>query len=151
MIMNSELKMNQLGMAGEKLVSSFFRSLGHTVEESLSTYDSVKDMIVDGKTCEVKTQMPFYTENSFTMKKNQLTKCRNVDKLIFVEAPSSKSDVIKIWEAPKETRKFRTRATKDGRNMYLLDKGRMNLLHTIEDIVIVNEMKSFSNSTWYGQ
>lgn len=149
--MNSELKMNQLGMAGEKLVSSFFRSLGHTVEESLSTYDSVKDMIVDGKTCEVKTQMPFYTENSFTMKKNQLTKCRNVDKLIFVEAPSSKSDVIKIWEAPKETRKFRTRATKDGRNMYLLDKGRMNLLHTIEDIVIVNEMKSFSNSTWYGQ
>ena len=151
MIMNSELKMNQLGMAGEKLVSSFFRSLGHTVEESLSTYDSVKDMIVDGETCEVKTQMPFYTENSFTMKKNQLTKCRNVDKLIFVEAPSSKSDVIKIWEAPKETRKFRTRATKDGRNMYLLDKGRMNLLHTIEDIVIVNEMKSFSNSTWYGQ
>ena len=151
MIMNSELKMNQLGMAGEKLVSSFFRSLGHTVEESLSTYDSVKDMIVDGKTCEVKTQMPFYTENSFTMKKNQLTKCRNVDKLIFVEAPSSKSDVIKIWEAPKETRKFRTKATKDGRNMYLLDKGRMNLLHTIEDIVIVNEMKSFSNSTWYGQ
>ena len=149
--MNSELKMNQLGMAGEKLVSSFFRSLGHTVEESLSTYDSVKDMIVDGKTCEVKTQMPFYTENSFTMKKNQLTKCRNVDKLIFVEAPSSKSDVIKIWEAPKETRKFRTRVTKDGRNMYLLDKGRMNLLHTIEDIVIVNEMKSFSNSTWYGQ
>ena len=149
--MNSELKMNQLGMAGEKLVSSFFRSLGHTVEESLSTYDSVKDMIVDGKTCEVKTQMPFYTENSFTMKKNQLTKCRNVDKLIFVEAPSSKSDVIKIWEAPKETRKFRTKATKDGRNMYLLDKGRMNLLHTIEDIVIVNEMKSFSNSTWYGQ
>lgn len=151
MIMNSELKMNQLGMAGEKLVSSFFRSLGHTVEESLSTYDNVKDMIVDGKTCEVKTQMPFYTENSFTMKKNQLTKCRNVDKLIFVEAPSSKSDVIKIWEAPKETRKFRTKATKDGRNMYLLDKGRMNLLHTIEDIVIVNEMKSFSNSTWYGQ
>ena len=151
MIMNSELKMNQLGMAGEKLVSSFFRSLGHTVEESLSTYDNVKDMIVDGKTCEVKTQMPFYTENSFTMKKNQLTKCRNVDKLIFVEAPSSKSDVIKIWEAPKETRKFRTRVTKDGRNMYLLDKGRMNLLHTIEDIVIVNEMKSFSNSTWYGQ
>ena len=149
--MNSELKMNQLGMAGEKLVSSFFRSLGQTVEESLSTYDSVKDMIVDGKTCEVKTQMPFYTENSFTMKKNQLTKCRNVDKLIFVEAPSSKSDVIKIWEAPKETRKFRTRVTKDGRNMYLLDKGRMNLLHTIEDIVIVNEMKSFSNSTWYGQ
>ena len=149
--MNSELKMNQLGMAGEKLVSSFFRSLGHTVEESLSTYDNVKDMIVDGKTCEVKTQMPFYTENSFTMKKNQLTKCRNVDKLIFVEAPSSKSDVIKIWEAPKETRKFRTRVTKDGRNMYLLDKGRMNLLHTIEDIVIVNEMKSFSNSTWYGQ
>jgi len=149
--MNNELKMNQLGMSGEKLVSSFFRSLGHTVEESLSTYDNVKDMIVDGKTCEVKTQMPFYTENSFTMKKNQLTKCRNVDKLIFVEAPSSKSDVIKIWEAPKETRKFRTKATKDGRNMYLLDKGRMNLLHTIEDIVIVNEMKSFSNSTWYGQ
>ena len=149
--MNNELKMNMMGTAGEKLVCSFYRDLGCKVEESLSTYDSVKDMIVDGKTCEVKTQMPFYTENSFTMKKNQLTKCRNVDKLIFVEAPSSKSDVIKIWEAPKETRKFRTKATKDGRNMYLLDKGRMNLLHTIEDIVIVNEMKSFSNSTWYGQ
>jgi len=152
MIMNSELKMNQLGMAGEKLVSSFFRSLGHTVEESLSTYDSVKDMIVDGKTCEVKTQMPFYTENSFTMKKNQLTKCRNVDKLIFVEAPSSKSDVIKIWEAPKETRKFRgPMLTKDGRDMYLLNRGRMNLLHSFDDPVIVNEMKSFSNSTWQGK
>lgn len=149
--MSDKLKMNQLGMAGEKLVSSYFRSLGHTVEESLSTYDSVKDMIVDGETCEVKTQQPFHIENAFTMKENQLTKCRNVAKLVFVEAPSHSSNSIKIWDAPKGDRKFSTKITKDGRKMFMLDKGRMNLLHTIEDDVIVNEMKSFSNSSWRGQ
>tara|TARA_Y100000385_G_C13096618_1_gene641752 strand:- start:1021 stop:1488 length:468 start_codon:yes stop_codon:yes gene_type:complete len=147
---NAKLKMNQLGIAGEKLVSNFFRSLGHTVEESLSTYDHVKDMIVDDETCEVKTQQLFHTENAFSMKKNQLTKCRNVDKLIFVEAPAHDSNTIKIWDVPKEDRKFRTKMTKDGHTMYLLDKGRMDLLDTIEDAVIVNEMKSFSNSSWKG-
>ena len=149
--MSDKLKMNQMGTAGEKLVCSFYRDLGCKVEESLSTYDRVKDLIVDGETCEVKTQQPFHIENAFTIKKNQLTKCRNVAKLIFVEVPSTNSDVIKIWEAPKETRKFRTRMTRDGRNMYLLDKGRMNLLHSYNDPVIVNEVKSFSNSTWRGQ
>jgi hypothetical protein len=146
--MSDKLKMNQLGIAGEKLVSNFFRRLGHKVEESLSTYDRVKDMIVDGETCEVKTQQPFHTENAFTMKENQLTKCRNVAKLIFVEAPSRNSNSIKIWDVPKENRKFRIRVTEDGRTMYLLDKGRMDLLDKIEDAVIVNEMKSFSNSSW---
>jgi hypothetical protein len=150
-IMNNELKMNMMGAAGEKLVSSFFRGLGHTVEESLSTYDNVKDMTIDGETCEVKTQQPFHIENAFTMKENQLTKCRNAAKLIFIEVPSEASNVIKMWDAPKEDRKFRTRMTKDGRKMYLLDKGRMNLLHTFDDTVIVNEVKSFSNSTWQGK
>ena len=149
--MANELKMNQLGMAGEKLVSNFFRGLGHTVEESLSTYDRVKDMTVNGKTCEVKTQQPFHVEDAFTMKENQLTKCKNVDKLIFVEAPEPKANVVYIWEAPKEHRKFRTRVTRDGRNMYLLDKSNMILLTSINDKVLVNEMKSFSNSKWKGK
>ena len=149
--MNNELKMNQLGIAGEKLVSNFFRGLGHTVEESLSTYDRVKDMTVNGKTCEVKTQQPFHVEDAFTMKENQLTKCKNVDRLIFVEAPEPKVNVIYIWEAPKEYRKFRTRVTRDGRNMYLLDKGNMILLTSINDKVLVNEMKGFSNSKWKGK
>jgi len=149
--MNSELKMNMMGAAGEKLVSSFFRGLGHSVEESLSTYDSVKDMTIDGETCEVKTQQPFHVENAFTMKENQLTKCINVAKLIFIEVPSKDSNVIKMWDAPKEDRKFRTRMTKDGRKMYLLDKSKMNLLHTFDDNIIVDEVKSFSNSTWRGQ
>ena len=150
-MMTNELKMNQLGMAGEKLVSNFFRSLGHTVEESLSTYDRVKDMTVDGKTCEVKTQQPFHVEDAFTMKENQLKKCKDVDKLIFVEAPEPKANVVYIWEAPKEHRKFRTRVTRDGRNMYLLDKGNMILLTSINDKVLVNEMKGFSNSKWKGK
>ena len=149
--MNNDLKMTQLGMAGEKLVSNFFRGLGHTVEESLSTYDRVKDMTVNGKTCEVKTQQPFHVEDAFTMKENQLTKCKNVDRLIFVEAPEPKVNVIYIWEAPKEYRKFRTRVTRDGRNMYLLDKGNMILLTSINDKVLVNEMKGFSNSKWKGK
>ena len=149
-MMNNEVKMNQMGMAGEKLVSNFFRGLGHTVEESLSTYDRVKDMTVDGETCEVKTQQPFHVENAFTMKENQLTKCKNVAKLIFVEAPSISSDAINIWESPKDERNFRTRTTRDGRKMYLLGKEHMTLLTSIDDDVLVNELKSFSNSTWRG-
>jgi len=149
--MSDKLKMNQMGMAGEKIVSNFFRSTGHSVEESLSTYDRVKDMIVDGETCEVKTQQPFHIENAFTMKENQLTKCKNVDKLIFVEVPSNNSDVIKLWEAPKDNRKFRTRMTRDGRNMYLLGKENMVLIAAVSDGVLVNELKSFSNSKWKGQ
>ena len=146
--MNSELKMNMMGAAGEKIVSNFFRSIGRIVEESLSTYDNVKDMTIDGETCEVKTQQLFHTENAFTMKKNQLTKCKNVDKLIFVEAPGPKSQCAYIWEAPKKYRKFRIRITKDGRNMYLLGRENMILLTSITDKVLINEMKGFSNSTW---
>ena len=149
--MSNELKMNQMGMAGEKVVSNYFRGLGHTVEESLSTYDRVKDMLVDGETCEVKTQQPFHVENAFTMKENQLTKCKNVDKLIFVEVPAHYSNVINMWEAPKDKRKFRTRTTRDGRNMYLLSMENMTLLTSISDTVLVNELKSFSNSKWKGQ
>ena len=87
---------------------------------------------------------------SFTMKENQLTKCKNVAKLIFVEAPSNSSDAINIWESPKDERNFRTRTTRDGRKMYLLGKEHMTLLTSIDDDVLVNELKSFSNSTWRG-
>lgn len=144
---NNKEKMIMLGALGEKIVRYCAQQNGLMVEESLSLYDSNKDLKIDGKTCEVKTQSRFFVEDAFTVKYNQVEKCSNVDLLYFVETPH-KGNVINVFECPKENRKWRTRKTKDGRKMYLLDRSNMNLIYSFENAQIANEMRSNSNSGW---
>ena len=91
-----------LGNAGEKIVTNFFSKKGFNVEISIDPYDNQKDMKVNDKTVEVKTQVPFIFKNAFTIKDNhQLKKCKNADALVFVQAPCSKSDKAGIFQIDK--------------------------------------------------
>lgn len=145
--MNNREKMIMLGNLGEKIVRHLAQEEGCVVKENPSLYDNTKDLTINGRSCEVKTQTRFVVENAFTVKENQVTKCTNVDLLYFVETPI-KGDVINIYECPKEKRNFRTRKTKDGRVMYLLDRDGMNVIYSLNDQWVANEMRQNSNSTW---
>lgn len=145
--MNNQQKMLMLGNIGEKLIRYLAQEEGCEVREYPSLYDSEKDLTINGKTCEVKTQVPFFVEDAFTVKKNQIRKCKNVDILLFVESPN-KGNVIRVYSAPKEKREFRHRKTKDGRDMYLLDKSGMNMIYSVTDSNLANEMRQNSNSSW---
>lgn len=76
-----------LGLMGEKLVRNLMISSGYTVMDSLNPFDHTKDFTRNNKTCEVKTEQPYVLKNCFSFRKNQLTKCRNVDELYIVSVP----------------------------------------------------------------
>ena len=129
--MNREEMMNELGLAGEKVVINMLSSLGLKVESSINKYDSEKDMLVDGKKVEVKTQVPFVMQNAFTFKPNQLKKCRSVDVLYFVcVPPPNHYDKWAGWIFRVEPKNFVTRnyRTKDGRVMVLIDREQKALI-----------------------
>lgn len=108
--------MKKLGKTGERLVAEFFKQIGSVVEMSEDDYDSEKDMIVDGLNVEVKTQsiyrsfphngdkIPAFTvdihQECDKIKINQLSKCLNVDRLIFIARSSSFNKKVVIYEAP---------------------------------------------------
>jgi hypothetical protein len=117
-------KMDILGRMGEKVVSNYFAKRGVMVEQAVNHFDHTKDLTADGKTIEVKTQVPFILEKAFTFKENQLTKCRNVDELYFVAIPAPRHHFEhEGWLFRVDPKKFktRTRMTKDGRKMVLID------------------------------
>ena len=123
--MNKIEKMNELGLMGEKIIINYLSEKGHIVNHSVDKYDSEKDLIVEGKKVEVKTQVPFLLENSFTFKPDQLRKCRNVDVLYFVSVPANKhNDKWAGWIFEADPKEFvtRQRTTKDGRVMILIDR-----------------------------
>lgn len=85
--MKHEQRIDILGRIGEKIVVNYLNSLGHKVQESIDHFDRTKDMTVDGKHIEVKTEQPFVMKNAFTFRETQLRKCRSVDELYFVSIP----------------------------------------------------------------
>jgi hypothetical protein len=94
--MNVAEKKERFGQMGEELVADYFRSKKRNVEMSDNKYDMVKDMTVDGKTVEVKTENPFYMQRAITISKdasNQLPKCLKVDRLIYVIVPLEKDSI----------------------------------------------------------
>lgn len=97
--MNRSQRVEMLGAIGEGIVRRFFESQGCKVTMSEDKYDSEKDMIVDGKTVEVKTLLPIYKYNSFCLPVQQSRKCESVDRLIFIEVPDLPQDDIVIMES----------------------------------------------------
>ena len=124
--MNKEELMNELGLAGEKIVINMLSGEGCRIESSINKYDSEKDLMVDGQyKVEVKTQVPFIMKNSFTFKPNQLRKCRSVDVLYFVSVPAPRhTDKWAGWIFRVEPKNFVTTTyrTKDGREMILINR-----------------------------
>jgi hypothetical protein len=90
--MSREQKMNELGLTGEKIVTNMLNRLhpGLVIEHSVNKFDSEKDMLVDGRKVEVKTETPYVLKDSFSFRPNQLKKCRNVDVLYIVSVPHVK-------------------------------------------------------------
>ena len=124
--MTKEELMNELGLAGEKIVINMLSDEGYRIKTSVDKYDSEKDLLVDGQyKVEVKTQVPFVMQNAFTFKPNQLRKCRSVDVLYFVSVPPPRhEDKWAGWIFRVEPKNFVTRnyKTKDGREMILIDR-----------------------------
>jgi hypothetical protein len=124
--MTKEELMNELGLAGEKIVINMLSGEGCRIESSINKYDSEKDLMVDGQyKVEVKTQVPFIMKNSFTFKPNQLRKCRSVDVLYFVSVPAPRhTDKWAGWIFRVEPKNFVTSSyrTKDGREMILINR-----------------------------
>ena len=90
--MTREEKMNELGLLGEKIVTNMLNKLnpGLVIKHSLNKFDNEKDMLVDGKKVEVKTESPYVFMNCFSFRPNQLKKCNNVDVLYIVSVPHIK-------------------------------------------------------------
>lgn len=82
-------KSNELGLMGEKIIQIFLNKNGSVVEPSINKFDNKRDLLCDGKSVEVKTQIPFIFKNSLTIDVTQVFKCRNVDELYFVTVPSA--------------------------------------------------------------
>ena len=123
--MNRSEKMNELGLMGEKIIINYLSEEGHVVKHSVDKYDREKDLVVQDKKVEVKTQVPFLSENAFSFKPDQLRKCRNVDVLYFISVPAGRHhDKWAGWIFQVDPKSFvtRQRNTKDGRSMILVDR-----------------------------
>jgi hypothetical protein len=100
--MDSAKRKELLGAVGEGIVRRFFENQGLQVTMSEDKYDSEKDMIVDGKTVEVKTLLPIYKFNAFCLPVQQSKKCESVDRLIFIEVPDMPEDEVIIRESIRD-------------------------------------------------
>lgn len=101
--MNRQQRVEMLGAVGEGIVRRFFQSQGAQVVMSEDKFDSEKDMVVDGKTVEVKTLLPVYKFRSFCLPVQQSRKCESVDRLIFIEVPDLPEDDVVILESVVDT------------------------------------------------
>lgn len=99
--MNRSQRVVALGDLGERTVLKWFNYHGKTGTLSESRYDTVKDMMIEGVTVEVKTLMPIFKYNAFCLPLNQKPKCDNVGRLIFVKVPHKPGDPIELYESPK--------------------------------------------------
>jgi len=119
--MNRDQSIEILGRIGEKIVANYFSQKGSKIVESLDHFDSQKDMMIDGKTVEVKTQQPFVKLNSLTFRKNQLMKCTSVDELYIVTVPPVMRTTYRwggwILKIDPKTFKYTTYTTKAGNHM----------------------------------
>ena len=90
-----------LGDIGEKIVGNYMSKIVRTVEMSTDPFDSEKDMKVNCISLEVKTQVPYCLEKSFTIKRNQLNKCLNVEYFVIVQAPCEYLNEAALWKVKR--------------------------------------------------
>lgn len=144
--------MMHLGRSGEVIFGNYMAQQGKIVEYSINQYDNQKDMKIDGKTYEVKTQVPFVIESAFSILENQLRKLKNADYTVFVSVPvreKSHWSAGKVYmiESSKIESVIRRRRTKDGRQMILLPIEEMTELFTMsEDSAKI--LQKYSVSDW---
>ena len=113
----------KMGRAGETIVQNWLNKNGFVVEASVDQYDSEKDMLVEGKKIEVKTQVPFIMKDAFSILQKQLNKCLKADFVYFVSVPNSTKKHYsdgKVYRIESNKIKYQFHKTKDGRQMILI-------------------------------
>lgn len=138
------------GIVYEHLINKFNDKNGFEIEwEGIHKFDSKKDMLIvsiennKSRTVEVKTQVPFITKKSFTIRKNQIDKCKNVDLLFFVSVsdpswPSEYEHFNKIFLCDNPSKLIIAKdafKTKAGNDMHLIpiEQPGMHYIKTIKD------------------
>lgn len=142
----------RMGQIGETIFSNFCSANGYKIEMAIDPYDSKKDMMVDGLTTEVKTQVPYVYKNAFTFKPNQLKKCLTVERLIFVSVPNHKTPHYsegKIYEIDPKKMQYYSYTARDGRNMIAIpiDQSDMTELFTMSK-EHAKLLQTYSSSAW---
>ncbi len=111
-------KISKLGKAGEAIVVNKAIERGQKVVYSVDQYDREKDMLIDGKKIEVKTQVPFCKFDAFTVKPNQLKKLQEADGIYWLsvpnkERPHSSEGNVFYMEEKFEWKEITTRDCRD--------------------------------------
>ena len=151
---NKVSNMELLGKTGEKIVVNLFSRQRHLVEYAINNFDSTKDIDVEGKKNEIKTQVPFYMKNAFTFKRSQLRKCLNVDSVIFVTAmvPGSSYKHFsdgKVYMIESKELSYSFYTTKDGREMVIIPINQPNMIELYTMTEEENtELCRYTGSTW---
>lgn len=145
----------QLGGGAEQIVKEFFVQKGYDFVLSEDKYDDKKDALltVNGEQyqVEVKLESRYRKFNSFTIPiasdtnsgvyRNQLSKCVNVDMLIFCQRPTHDEPVFKIYQAPPVGQRFfeikQNEIDKRYVAHFFIDK--MKLVGTITDKEVVEK------------
>ena len=154
-MLTEQQRIELIGALGEEVVDKILKEAGFNVKKSENKYDSEKDFLVEGLKVEVKTVVPWFTENALTIDANQYRKCYNADFVIFVCVPSkgltnlstSKYDGNVYVVSPKEV-KWRTKETKSGLPKCLIniDQSGVRLCHKIIDQKILDRMRNLTTS-----
>tara|TARA_E500000178_G_C16681443_1_gene599540 strand:+ start:249 stop:671 length:423 start_codon:yes stop_codon:yes gene_type:complete len=116
----------KMGYLAEQLVFEYFKGT-----QSIDKYDSKKDGMIGNETAEVKCQnrhpYGYFTVNSAW--KNQVPKCKTVDRLFFVEYDNSPDAML--WECI-DRNNTKEIITRDGRKMVAWPISKMKLITTFE-------------------
>lgn len=154
-MLTEQQRIELIGALGEDIVNIVLKEAGLNVKKSENKYDSEKDFLVDGYKVEVKTVVPWFTENALTIDASQYRKCYNADCVIFVCVPSkgltnlstNKYDGNIYIVSPKEV-KWRTKQTRAGLPKFLIniDQPGVRLCYKIEDTKILDTMRNLTTS-----
>lgn len=152
-------KARKLGFSGEDVLLEFFSDVDS--EKSDNRYDMFRDIIVNGDDVEIKTQVPYRffgsrkspaftisVADGYTIRSNQLNKCMNVTRLIFIKRPSNDDPVLRIYEAPPLGKRYfeLVRNRKDDRIVAGIYIDSMTQLGVIEDEHVVK--KFMEDRSW---
>lgn len=148
--MTPDEKHVNLGQVGEKLVRNYLASQGAMIIDSVNPYDREKDFIADGKRIEIKTQIPFVTQNAITFVPKQAKKLLNADRVFFVVVPSDQHHEYNgtILEIDMKKANIIDRQLRNGdlKHMIKLDDPAVTMVHRITDQKELNLLTGYSTS-----
>lgn len=146
----------QLGIDIEPLIVKFLENKGYVVSLSEDRFDMGKDLTLtlNGEIYDLenKLQTKVHKFNTFTVPissnenasgvySNQLSKCMNVDILVFCQRPEPRDKVLRIYVAPPLGQRYFTvrQNSKDKRYVAHFPIDKMTLIGTITDSKVVQK------------